>query len=174
MRENRSVAKGTLAGLAGGLAASWVMVQFQNAWSAASKNLKRDSEAQSQQQQQQQSGDSEDATMKAADKLAHMAGRSLTKEQKKKAGPAVHYAFGTLMGGVYGAGTELIPQNGAAAAALFGTGLFVAADEVAVPALGLAQSPRDYPLSTHLYGLASHLVYGFTAEYVRRGVRRLL
>jgi uncharacterized membrane protein YagU involved in acid resistance len=57
---------------------------------------------------------------------------------------------------------------------LFGTGLFVAADEVAVPALGLSKSPREYPLSTHLYGLASHLVYGFTAEYVRRGVRRLL
>lgn len=166
-----SITKGVLAGMAGGLAASWVMVQFQNAWSKAADQF-QDGERQA--QDGGQSGDGEDATMKAADKLAHLAGRSLNQEQKKKAGPVVHYVFGTLMGGLYGAAAEVTHRSGATTAALYGSGLFVAADEIAVPALGLSKSPRQYPLSTHAYGWASHVVYGVTAEYVRRGVRRFL
>jgi hypothetical protein len=45
--------------------------------------------------------------MKAAGKLAEMIGPPLSHEQKKKLGPVVHYSFGTLQGGVYGAVAEL-------------------------------------------------------------------
>jgi putative membrane protein len=47
-------------------------------------------------------------------------------------------------------------------------------DEIAVPALGLSKSPREYPISTHLQSLAAHFVYGLTTEVVRRTVRKLL
>jgi hypothetical protein len=39
--------------------------------------------------------------------------------------------------------------------------------------VGLAKWPTEYPLSTHVYALASHFVYGLTAEAVRRAVRSI-
>ncbi len=110
-------------------------------------------------------------TMKAAGKLAEMIGRRLSHEQKKKLGAVVHYSFGTLQGGVYGAVAELSEGHGFIAGLTFGAALFVAADEVVVPALGLSPKPMESSISSHLYGLAAHLVYGVTTEVVRRGLR---
>jgi uncharacterized membrane protein YagU involved in acid resistance len=56
----------------------------------------------------------------------------------------------------------------------FGAALFVAADEIVVPALGLSPQPTESSISSHLYGLAAHLVYGVTTEVVRRGLRAAL
>ena len=56
---------------------------------------------------------------------------------------------------------------------LFGSALWLAADEIAVPAFGLAKPPREHPASTHITSWASHLVYGLTAELVRRGLHAL-
>jgi uncharacterized membrane protein YagU involved in acid resistance len=130
-------------------------------------------------EQQQSQGESqeqsEDATMKTADKLSrNFLHRSLSKQEKKKAGPAVHYAFGTAMGALYGVAAELVPD---VAKRGFGTGfgaaLFAVADEIALPVFGLSGKPTDSPLSAHLYGLASHLVYGATTEGVRRALAAL-
>src|SRR6266498_3133872 len=44
-------------------------------------------------------------------------------------------------------------------------------DEGLVPLLGLSKEPGAYSLSTHIYALASHLVFGATAEGVRRVLR---
>jgi len=52
--------------------------------------------------------------------------------------------------------------------------LWLAADEAAVPALGLSKSPLDYPLSSHLSALAAHGVYGVTTELARRALRSVL
>jgi uncharacterized membrane protein YagU involved in acid resistance len=110
--------------------------------------------------------------MKTADRISEaLQGRHLTKVEKKKAGPVVHYAFGALMGAVYGASVELNPAANALAGIPFGAILFAAADEVALPVLGLSDKPAAYPLSTHFYGLVSHAVYGVTTETVRRIVR---
>ena len=156
--------KGLAAGLIGGLVGAWSMNQFQKVWSAAAEQLGAE---QSQQE-------SEDATMKTADRLARAIGKQLSMEQKKKAGPVVHYAFGALMGGIYGALAETESQVKRGAGIPFGGLLFATADEVAVPALGLAGSPTESPLSSHLQGLASHLVYGATTEGVRRYTRNVL
>jgi len=43
-----------------------------------------------------------------------------------------------------------------------------------VPLLGLSKAPTAYPVSTHVYALASHFVYGITTEVVRRGLRRTI
>jgi hypothetical protein len=43
-----------------------------------------------------------------------------------------------------------------------------------LPALGLSKPTTEYPLSTHAYALASHLVYGLTTEIVRGAVRGAL
>ena len=169
----RSMWKGVAAGLAGGLAGSFAMTLFQRGWTAVSKKLQRTDEQQ--QQSQSGGGDSEDATMKAADKLYQaVAGQPLSKEEKKVAGPAVHYVFGTAMGGLYGAAVEYDRRASSGAGIPFGTALFATADELAVPALGLSKDPTEYPLSQHAYSLASHAVYGVTTEAVRKFSRELL
>jgi uncharacterized membrane protein YagU involved in acid resistance len=58
--------------------------------------------------------------------------------------------------------------------AAFGTTLWLLADELAVPAAGLSKSAREIPVTTHLYSLASHMVYGWITETVRQAVRRAL
>jgi putative membrane protein len=164
MRE-RNLVLGTLAGALGGLVASYAMNQFQKVWAAAEKKI-------SGEKQQQGSGDAEDATMKTADRISStFTGHHLTKAEKKKAGPLVHYAFGTFMGAVYGAAVEVNPSSHALGGMPFGAILFAGADELALPLLGLSDKPTKYPLSTHVYGLASHAVYGVTTEAVRRIVR---
>lgn len=91
MRE-RNVVLGALAGALGGLVASYAMNQFQKVWAAAEKKISGEN-------QQQGSGDGEDATMKTADRISStFTGHQLTKAEKKKAGPLVHYAFGTFTG----------------------------------------------------------------------------
>lgn len=175
----RSFARGMLAGIFGGLVGTIVMTQFQNAWSGVSNALKNsDSEekgVQQRERQQPQQDEKEDTTMKAAGKIAEAAGHQLSHEQKKALGPVVHYSFGTLQGGLYGAVTELIGRPGGLFDGLiFGAALFVIADEIAVPALGFSPKPSESLLSSHLYALASHLVYGVTTEITRNGLRSRL
>lgn len=168
--------KGLLAGIVGGLVGTIVMTEFQSAWTIAAKKLATNgSGAQPQgsgSQPSEEKQEKEDATMKAAGKIVALAGRQLSHEQKKKAGPLVHYGFGTLQGAMYGAVTELAGVPGGFLPSLiFGAALFSLADEVALPALGLSGKPSEYPVSTHLYGLASHVVYGVSTEIARRGLR---
>jgi putative membrane protein len=167
--------KGMAAGLAAGLIGTIVMSSFQSAWGAASKALKdcKSGEgAKDEQQQQASQNESEDATMKAAGKIASISGKELSHEQKKQLGPVVHYSFGTLQGGLYGTILELTGCRGGILAGLaFGAALFVAADEIGVPAAGLSGKPTESPLSSHLYGLAAHLVYGVSTEIARLGLK---
>lgn len=167
----REVWKGLAAGLVGGLAGSFAMNQFQNVWSKASEAMQSSNHPQSEDQPKQQKSEP-DATMKAAEKISeNIAHQQLSEEQQKKAGPWVHYAFGTAVGGAYGAATEFMPATKKGLGLPFGAAVFVGADEIGVPALGLAKSSAQVPLSQHAYGLVSHFVYGLTTELVRRGLR---
>ena len=182
-KENGEVWKGLVAGLAAGLVASWTMNQFQAAWTRAAEGFEKPHGAQSMQpseggkpnQAQEQPEEQDDATVKTAKAISEgVFGHKLTKSEKKPAGAAVHYAFGTATGGLYGAIAELAPQVTTGAGIPFGAVFWAVADEGAVPLLGLAKGPSEYPLSTHAYALASHLVYGLTAELSRRAVRHVL
>jgi putative membrane protein len=118
----------------------------------------------------------EDATMKAADAIvkAVTGGRHLSWEQKEKAGPVVHYAFGALMGGLYGGLAEVAPVVTAGVGTTFGGALFGGADLLAVPAFKLSP-PEANTISPALVSpFAAHIVYGVTTEIVRRIVRAIL
>ena len=188
-----NVWKGLVAGLAGGLVASWTMNQFQAAWTRLAEGFEKPHGAQSMQptegpdpddvldldealgQSNQEKEHQDDATVETAKVISrNVFGRELQESEKKSAGAAVHYAFGTVTGGLYGAMAEVTPQVTAGAGIPFGAVFWVVADEVTVPALGLAKGPTAYPVSTHVYALASHLVYGLTAELSRRAVRHVL
>jgi len=184
-----NVWKGLVAGLAGGLVASWAMNQFQAAWTRAAAGFETPHGAQSMQpsegpnpnetadskQSKEEKEHQDDATVETAKVIStNVFGHELTESEKKPAGAAVHYAFGTATGGLYGAMAEVAPQVTAAAGLPFGAVFWVVADEMAVPLLGLAKGPAAYPVSTHVYALASHLVYGMAAEFSRRAVRHVL
>ena len=173
-REDAHPAKGLLAGAAAGLIAAWVMNQFQSAWSKASEKLRfNEHNEASQSERKQNPAEQEDATMKAAGKLAHaVLGRDLSKDEKKKAGPLVHYAFGTFSGAIYGLLGEYLPVARIGFGMAFGAALFLIADELTVPALGLSGKATEAPLSSHLYAFSSHLAYGASAEAVRRGIEK--
>jgi hypothetical protein len=78
------------------------------------------------------------------------------------------------MGALYGALAERAPVSSRGFGLPFATALWVGADEVAVPALGLSKRPAEDPISTHASALAAHWVYGAIAEGVRRAVRKVI
>lgn len=180
--ENPNILKGLVIGLASGLLASWTMNQFQAAWSRVSAGSEKPHGAQSMQpshgsegNQEDDAKEQDDATVETAKVISQKVfGHELKESEKKPAGAVVHYAFGTAMGGLYGVAAEISPQVTTAAGLPFGAAFWLVADEVSVPLLGLSKGPAEYPVSTHAYALASHLVYGATAEFSRRTLRRLL
>ena len=163
--------KGMLVGLIAGLAAAWTMDRFQDVWLAVSPpddSAKKKDEGRA-------SADGEesrdDATVKAASAISEgLFEHKLSRTEKKIAGPAVHYAVGATSGIVYGIASEFLPEVTMGFGLPYGTAFWLVVDEGAVPLLRLAKPPTAYPASTHIYALASHLVFGATAE----GVRRLL
>jgi putative membrane protein len=169
----RNLPIGILAGIAGGLVASFVMNEFI---AHPGKKISEAIETPEDKKQLKALDDGRDATMKTADAIAVTAtgGQHLTYEQQSKAGPVIHYAFGGLMGGVYGALAEVSPAARSGFGTTFGSMLFAGADLFAVPALQLGPSLEEEPASSLATPLAAHLVYGATTELIRRLVRKLL
>jgi len=174
----RNLWRGVVAGAVGGLAASWVMNQFI---AGPGKELQAAVETngvkQKDDQNQQRDGEpKEDATMKAADAVVNVAtgGGHLSKEEKKQAGPVVHYAFGAVMGGVYGGLAEYSSGVTSGFGTTFGSMLFGGADVLAVPLLGLSPLPSKDDSVKLVSPFAAHVVYGVTTEFVRRIVRAIL
>jgi uncharacterized membrane protein YagU involved in acid resistance len=174
-RNNRHLASGIVAGIAGGLVASWLMNEFIVNLGPPLQKAVQGEDAVNQQQPQ---GDEkpDDATMKTADAVVSTVtgGRHLSHEEKEEGGPVVHYAFGALMGAAYGAAAEALPETTFGFGTAFGAALFTGADLVAVPALNLSGSLSDAPVSTLATPFAAHLVYGVATEAVRRLVRAIL
>lgn len=179
-QERAQLLSGIVAGVAGGLLASWVMNAFmENAGPKITETIesgngrKRNGGGRS----QKNGARKEDATMKTADAVvATVTGgrRHLSFEEKQKGGPIVHYAFGALMGGLYGALAEYSPRARTGFGTAFAGALFAGADLVAVPALHLSNPSGDAPVSTLATPFAAHLVYGVTTEATRRIVRAML
>jgi uncharacterized protein DUF1440 len=167
-RHERSLWKGALAGAVGGLAGAVTMMMFQMAWTKSAELAGADELADKTHRHEKAQ---HDATAKVANIASRkVAGRGLDAKQKKLGGSAVHFGFGAAMGAFYGALAELTPLTTAGYGTAFGAGLFVGADEIALPRLGLSKEPQQIPREMHALGLASHAVYGATLE----GVRSLL
>ena len=162
------VMKGAAAGIVGGLVASFVMDQFQAGWSAVEKRMQGDGGREKQ-------NEGEPSTVKAAEAVAeNVFDTPIPEEDKEAAGSAVHYAMGAGSAAIYGAAAEMAPSVTTGLGMPFRTAVWLVADEGAVPLLGLSKGPAEYPVSKHVYSLASHLVYGLSTEMVRRTVRKAL
>ena len=168
---NRSAWKGLVAGVIGGVVASWIMDRFQYWWLSFGEGDEREL----QQARTEEGNQEEPATVKTASAISEAVfAHSFTDREKEIAGPIVHYAVGTTAGAVYGLAAEYEPEVTTFGGIPFGAAFWMVVDEGALPLLGLARGPTAYPISTHAYALASHLVFGLTAEVVRSTVRRAL
>ncbi len=187
-KRHRDIWKGLAAGAISGLAASWVMNQFQAAWGKMAEGKAKPHGAQSLQEgtpehgvgrelkeQGNDQGDDNAAVRMAKIISIEAFGHKLKRKQEKDvAGAVAHYAMGATSGAIYGAAAEFLPEVTIGTGLPFGAAVWLVADEGIVPALGLSKAPTEYPLSKHAYAVASHLVYGVATELVRNAVRRIL
>jgi uncharacterized membrane protein YagU involved in acid resistance len=161
------------------------MDRFQSLWSSLSgderdseraHSPKQDGEKSDRDRQQQSSSEIDaPATVKLASAISEDAlDHQLDKSEEEAAGAAVHYGFSLVTGGIYGAVAELSPVAAIGSGVPFGAAVWLVADEITLPLVGLSKGPTAYPLSKHLYSLASHFVYGAATEVTRRAVRNLL
>jgi putative membrane protein len=160
----RNVYKGLIAGAVGGLAGSWLMTRFQSLLSRALEGKANPHE-----------GQGEDATVKTAEKISSATvDHHLSPQEKKVAGPLVHYAYGTGIGALYGGLAQKYENTSSGFGTAYGTAAWAFGDEVAVPALRLGKKPTETPVSQHFQTLAAHIVYGVTLEGVRRLTLRVI
>jgi uncharacterized membrane protein YagU involved in acid resistance len=165
-RRNSAVGVGILAGMVGGIVASWAMERFQKALGNISEEMGGADGGGGQQHREPQT---EPATYVAAAAVSEaVTGEEIPREYKPAAGSVVHYAFGAAVGALYGAAAARNRGITSWAGLPFGATVWLIADEIGVPLAGLSKAPTEYPLSSHASAFATHLVYGATTEAVRK------
>jgi hypothetical protein len=160
--------KGAVAGAVAGVVASWIMTRFQVA--TAGRGVSGSENPQNLKPVEGR----DDAPMKVSNEVAQVTlGRELTHDEKAEiGGPLAHYALGVTAGAFYGMLRETEHAPGGAA---FGAELFVVADQLGLPLVGLSPQPlKAFPASTNAQSLAAHLVYGISTALTFSLVRRML
>jgi hypothetical protein len=94
-------------------------------------------------------------------------------ETKELLSSLVHWSYGSVQGGAYGAVRGRRNPPDLAGGAAFGTALWVVS-ELGLPLLGLGKGPTAYPPRHHVATWGAHAVYGTTAAAVTQVLRRLL
>ena len=151
--------KGFATGALGGLAASFAMGQFFALFQTAESSGA--------------SQDKEDSTVQAANAVSQSVfHHRLTLEQKKIAGPAMHYGFGASVASLYGTAAEFAPLVRLGWGMAFGAAVWLGAHVIVVPALGLSAPISKSAPRKEATELGAHLVYGAIVEGLRRFVRR--
>ena len=170
---------GLIVGAISGLAGTVVMTQFQNVWNKVSEEMQKPKTQEgAKRAQEKKKAPKEDSTMKAAGKISKEIGRPLSREERKKAGPWVHYAFGTSVGAVFGVAAEMKPEtmrriNPVLTGAAYGAAVFVAAHEIVVPALKLSSNPLKEPIPEQIAEFVSHLIYGVGTALTYNSIKGL-
>ena len=167
--------KGVAAGMAAGLVGTLAMTGFMGLWSKTGELIKDKPEDLSARQQKEQRGEEEPSTEKVASDISQTVfQKKLDRDTKKAAGTVIHYGFGTAVGALYGVLSELYPAISAGQGTLYGTAVWLGADELALPALGYTPGMHERPVNEHIYGAAAHALYGVVTETVRDVLRSWL
>ena len=116
--------------------------------------------------------------MKAAGKLPEEIGWPLSRAERRKAGPWVHYAFATSVGAVFGLATEAKPKslrgvNPVLVEPLTALLFFLAVHELLVPALKLSSNPLKEPVPDQIAEFTSHLIYVIGTAWTYDGIKSL-
>ena len=125
-RNNRYAWKGLVAGVVGGMVASWAMERFQYWWLSFGGGDER----KLQQTPNEEMDQEEPATVRTASAFSEgVFGHRLTVKEKEIAGPIVHYAVGTTAGAVYGLAAEYEPDVTTLSGIPFGAAFWLVVDE---------------------------------------------
>jgi putative membrane protein len=148
----RSLAKGLLAGLIGGLVATAAKGLAEKIYPPRTH------------------GEPEPREVLAEE----VAGHELAPSQKEAAVEAIHWGFGAVTGAAYGALVEYYPAATAKGGATFGMALTSLTHGTVLPAMGLSAKPEEQTARERTSEMATHVVYGVVTETVRRVVRKML
>jgi putative membrane protein len=103
-----------------------------------------------------------------------MSTEPLSEEEEEVSVRAIHWGFGALVGGIYGALAEYQPIVTGRLGADFGLALCGVTHVSALPMMGLTESLENQTVREHVSELVTHAAYGVTTELVRRVARRAL
>jgi putative membrane protein len=151
-RRERSIAKGALAGLIGGLAGA-------GAKALAEQMLPPRVQGQ---------------TPPPVALAEQFAGHPLLATQQQIAVQTIHWGFGAAAGAIYGALVEVEPSLAAWRGAAFGLALNRLTHESILPRMGLSAPKEAQPAQERISEWVTHAVYGIFTDSVRRVVRRNL
>jgi hypothetical protein len=114
---------------------------------------------------QSQTTPDDDAAARAGE-AAYVAvtGDAPDRDEKLWLGSAAHYGFGVTAGVAYGLMRDRFPAAATGRGLLYGAIVWIVADEVVTPALGLSKDARQLSLIQLAAALAAHLVYGAAVE----------
>lgn len=87
-----------------------------------------------------------------------------SKEMRAKLSTLADWGIGIMSGGLYGAIRKDTGMASIMGGLFYATGLWLFADELAVPLMGLSNGPQAFPPLTHVEGLGAHLVYGLVTS----------
>ena len=99
-------------------------------------------------------------------------GHPIDKTQKTLVSQAFHWSLGSGLGAAYGAAAEVVPQVTVLSGVGFGLAVLLGTHESVLPALGLVEPPLKQPFQEQASELATHSLYGFVTELVRRALMR--
>jgi putative membrane protein len=150
--KHKSLAKGLLAGLIAGLAGTAAKILAERIFPPQPKHVPASQEL-----------NSSPTMSKSQEALA-----------KARHSDAIRWGLGAAAGATYGAVAEFYPEATSRQGASFGLALEAVTHEVTLPALGLAAEPQNQSAREHGSQITSYVVYGVTAELVRKLVRRWL
>lgn len=87
---------------------------------------------------------------------------------------ALHWGFAAAAGGVYGMAAEMEPSLAAWRGAAFGITLNRLTHESLLPRMGITPSKEEQSTQARVSSWISHAAYGIATDSIRRIVRRLL
>ena len=100
-------------------------------------------------------------TQTVARRMTEQLARRGPLEHPAGAAQAVHLAFGSAWGSVFGLVAGSLPRVDTLKGGLaFGGVVWMLSDNLLLPAFRLSAWPHHYPVKTHLYAVAAHAVYG--------------
>ncbi len=146
----RSILKGALAGLVGGIAGSGAKIVAERIYPPRVYG-------------------ETPPPLVMAEKVA---GHPLAEDEKAAAMQGIHWSFGALAGAAYGAAVELEPRAAAWQGAAFGATLNKATHRWLLPKAGLAAPTVRQSTQEKQSEWVTHVVYGVVTEVVRRLVRK--
>jgi len=145
----RSLAKGMLAGMIGGLAATVGKTLAERALPLKT----------------------EEPQLLLAEKISSKVGHELSVREKQIVAHTLHWGFGAVAGAAYGGVAEYFPAATGKDGANFGMALATLTHDGGLPALGLIAAKKKLSRVERTSEAVSYVVFGLLTETVRRIVR---